>query len=592
MSERMYACLFLLFPKRFREAYREEALALLRERTRDERGFFAHVRLWSDLLFDLAASLPREYMRTPAPAVTASLHAGSRESVAFCLLEESRPTSAVVCCAGLCALLVIWTATVMFAAGINNSRALVQRSSQGAGARGLRSGAPDPSGAAGSSGRGSGSNSEMPLVPVQGEKGHDQAGARPPSIPSTPAGRALQAWIEAFNSGDRAKMELYIKTYDPSQTLDDMAEFRQRTGGFDLLSIGASDAHSIRFRVKEHNSPTEALGAIRVGDAEPAKVTRLDLRALPPGTVVDDPPIDDAERKRVVEGAISNLKEYYVYPDVAEKMADALLAHQKSGDDDKETDGSAFADLLSKQLRDVSHDKHLAVFYNPYKEPAESGSGPSPEEMANFRKQMDRENCTFRKVEILPRNIGYVRFDMFPPPDLCGATVVATMKYLSHVDAIIFDLRDNHGGDPSMVQMIASYLFQDATHLNDIYTRKGDTTRQYWTLPYLPGERLAKQPAFVLTSATTFSGGEEFTNDLKQTKRATIVGETTGGGAHPVAGHRIDDHFGIGVPFGRPINPVTGKDWEGTGVEPDVKVKAADALETAEKLAEGRLPAR
>jgi C-terminal processing protease CtpA/Prc len=142
-----------------------------------------------------------------------------------------------------------------------------------------------------------------------------------------------------------------------------------------------------------------------------------------------------------------------------------------------------------------------------------------------------------------------------------------------------------------MVALVCSYLFDKPTHLNDLYYRKQDETTQYWTLPYVPGPRLIKQPAFVLTSSRTFSGGEEFTNDLKTQKRATIVGETTGGGAHPVAGHSVDDHFTIGVPAGRPINPITKTDWEGTGVTPDVAVKASDALETAEKLATEKIEA-
>jgi retinol-binding protein 3 len=136
-----------------------------------------------------------------------------------------------------------------------------------------------------------------------------------------------------------------------------------------------------------------------------------------------------------------------------------------------------------------------------------------------------------------------------------------------------------------MIAFISSYLFAERTHLNDLWTRKGDVTDQYWTDPYVPGKRLDGKPAFVLTSKNTFSGGEEFTNNLKVLKRATIVGETTGGGAHPVRGHRITEHFGIGVPFARAINPITHTNWEGTGVEPDVKVAAADALSTAEKLA-------
>jgi C-terminal processing protease CtpA/Prc len=100
------------------------------------------------------------------------------------------------------------------------------------------------------------------------------------------------------------------------------------------------------------------------------------------------------------------------------------------------------------------------------------------------------------------------------------------------------------------------------------------------------------KPAYVLTSNRTFSGGEEFTYDLKNLKRATIIGETTGGGAHPVAGHRIDDHFTIGVPFAKAINPISKTNWEGTGVEPDVKVPAADALTTAQKLVKEKLAAK
>ena len=133
--------------------------------------------------------------------------------------------------------------------------------------------------------------------------------------------------------------------------------------------------------------------------------------------------------------------------------------------------------------------------------------------------------------------------------------------------------------------MVSSYLFDKPTHLNDLYNRKDDFTTQYWTLPYVPGATLADKPAFVLTSKNTFSGAEEFTYNLKNLKRATVVGEVTGGGAHPVSGHRIDEHFTIGVPFARAVNPISKKNWEGTGVAPDVQVKAADALEKAEELA-------
>ena len=203
---------------------------------------------------------------------------------------------------------------------------------------------------------------------------------------------------------------------------------------------------------------------------------------------------------------------------------------------------------------------------------------------------MEHLNCGFKKAEILDGNIGYLKFDFFADPGICGPTVVAAMNFLANVDAIIFDLRENGGGDPKMVAFVSSYLFAERTHLNDLWTRKGDVTEQYWTDPYVPGKRLDGKPAFVLTSKNTFSGGEEFTNNLKVLKRAKIVGETTGGGAHPVRGHRITEHFGIGVPFARALNPVTHTNWEGTGVEPDVKVNASQALDEAIKLATESIP--
>jgi C-terminal processing protease CtpA/Prc len=139
-----------------------------------------------------------------------------------------------------------------------------------------------------------------------------------------------------------------------------------------------------------------------------------------------------------------------------------------------------------------------------------------------------------------------------------------------------------------MVALIYTYLFAEPTHLNDLWQRKDNTTQQYWTLPYVPGKRLDGKPVYVLTSKQTFSGAEEFCYNLKNLKRATLVGETTGGGAHPVSGHRIDEHFIIGVPFARAINPISKTNWEGTGVEPDVKVSAAEALTTAERMAHER----
>ena len=416
------------------------------------------------------------------------------------------------------------------------------------------------------------------------------ASAAQPVIPDTPAGRTFAAWLEAFNSGDAAKADNYRRQYDPKQTPEGMISFRNMTGGFELLQILKSERLHLEFLVKERHSETRGFGKLDVKDAEPAQVTGFLLLALPPGAAVSDLSltIDAPTRALVIEGAIRNLNESYVSPELARSMEDAIRGRQKRGEYDSVTDGEKFAEMLTTQLQEVSHDKHLRVDFSPVPFP-EAPATPSPDDTAQRRKQMERINCGFEKLEILSGNIGYLKFNMFADPDVCGPTAIAAMGFLGNVDAIIFDLRENGGGDPKMIALISTYLFSEPTHLNDLWERKTDSTHQYWTLPYVPGKRLEGKPAYVLTSSQTFSGAEEFTYNLKNLKRATIVGETTGGGAHPVSGHRIDGHFMIGVPHAKAINPISKTNWEGTGVEPDVKVAAGDALSAAQKLANEKL---
>ena len=205
---------------------------------------------------------------------------------------------------------------------------------------------------------------------------------------------------------------------------------------------------------------------------------------------------------------------------------------------------------------------------------------------------MEQINCGFVKVEELAGNVGYVKFNMFADPEVCGPTATAAMNFVANSDALIVDLRDNGGGDPKMVAYICSYLFSKRTHLNDLWTRKTNATEEFWTSD-VPGRRLADdRPVYVLTSRRTFSGAEEFTYNLKNLKRATIVGETTGGGANPGGPERVGEHFELFVPSGRAINPITKTNWEGTGVEPDVQVAEADALGTAHAMALEKIVAK
>jgi len=297
--------------------------------------------------------------------------------------------------------------------------------------------------------------------------------------------------------------------------------------------------------------------------------------------------LDSTERQRVIQAAAANLTKYYIDPDVAQKMADSLTAHEKNGDDDAAIDGETFAGLLTKQMQEVSHDQYVMMVYSAVSSP-ENPPAPAPDEVALYRKEMEQNNCTVETIKILPHNIGYMKLNAFPDASVCRTRLTAAMSSLNTADAVIFDLRDNRGGYSESVALIATYLFDRPTHLNDFYDRGENSTEQSWTLPPVPGNRLADKPVFVLTSHTTFSAAEGFSYDLKMLKRATLVGETTSGRGHMGMGHRIDDQFTIRIPGMKVINPISKTNWEGAGVEPDVKVKAEDALQTALKLAEDK----
>ena len=430
------------------------------------------------------------------------------------------------------------------------------------------------------------------LLTAIGPLGAQATQAGQPAIPDNPAGRVLKSWLDAFNTGDAAKMDAYYQRYEPEKSADREMGLRNETGGFDLVNVEKSTPLHVEFVVQEKKGGRRAFGAFDLTGAESGKVKNFALLLIPPGGSVTAFQIDAAERARVIDGAITKLNETYVFPETAQRMGDSIRARQRRGEYDAVTNGVTFASVLTEHFQSVSHDRHLRVNFSPRAIPdGPQGGGPTPDQIAQMRRRLEQINCGFVKVEQLDGNIGYVKFNMFADPDMCGPTATAAMNFVANTDALIVDLRDNGGGDPRMVAFICSYLFSQRTHLNDLWTRSTDATQEFWTQD-VPGKKIAdNKPVYVLTSKRTFSGAEEFTYNLKNLKRATIIGETTGGGAHPVRGQRIDDHFMIGVPFARAINPISKTNWEGTGVEPDVKVPASDALTTAQKLAAEKKPA-
>lgn len=294
--------------------------------------------------------------------------------------------------------------------------------------------------------------------------------------------------------------------------------------------------------------------------------------------------VDAKTQAAIIDSISIALNDVYVFEDVAKNMETLLRKNYKKGDYKKLSNLYEFTNQLTMDMRSISHDKHLGVRVLPPPDP-ETKKRPSPEEAQKIRlEQLRSDNYGFKKVEMLPGNIGYLDFRYFADTEFGEAarTAIAAMNFVNHADALIFDMRQNGGGSPSMIQLISSYLFDESVHLNSFYIRKTDETTQFWTQGHVEGNKMVDVPVYVLTSGYTFSGAEEFTYNLKNMKRGTIIGETTGGGAHPVQGRTFENlNILLRLPFGRAVNPISKTNWEGTGVEPDIKVPADQALTVA-----------
>lgn len=297
-----------------------------------------------------------------------------------------------------------------------------------------------------------------------------------------------------------------------------------------------------------------------------------------------DTPIDSTQRQVVIDSVIRELRNTYVFPEQAKKMELALRQHQKRGAYDAITSSAKLSDILTDHMVAVTQDKHLRVFYSAAPIPEENkDKKPSAEQQAEEMAGMKAQNFGIEKLERLPFNIGYLAIHAFAPAKAAADTIAAAMTVLANTDALIIDLRKNGGGDPSTVTLLASYFLDERTHLNDIYYRQGDRTEQMWSSDAVAGARYGqKKDVYILTSKDTFSAAEDFSYALKNLKRATIVGETTGGGAHPGDVARLTAHFAMFVPNGRSISPVTKTDWEVVGVTPHVSSSADEAMKTAQ----------
>ena len=301
--------------------------------------------------------------------------------------------------------------------------------------------------------------------------------------------------------------------------------------------------------------------------------------------------------REIVTTAMTLLRANYVFPDVAERAATAVEARLAAGEYDN-LDEITLTELVTRHLQEITGDKHLGLRLGggPPPDrgpgpggPGPGGPGPGETEPKNHEarrlamRQMGRlDNFGIRRVERLDGNIGYLDVRRVAVPANAGPAISAAMELVAGTYALILDLRHNGGGSPEGVLFWCSYLLEEKpTHLNDIYHADTGETRQFWALPYVPGTRYVDRPVYVLTSSHTFSGGEEFCYNLQALGRAELIGETTGGGAHPTRGYPVSRAVMIGIPFARSVNPITGTNWEGTGVVPDVAVPEAEAHDVA-----------
>jgi formylglycine-generating enzyme required for sulfatase activity len=298
--------------------------------------------------------------------------------------------------------------------------------------------------------------------------------------------------------------------------------------------------------------------------------------------------VDSNSKKEIIDRVCKVLNENYIFPEKAAKMANFIQKQFKEKKYRHVNGLQEFTNVLTRDLRSICKDEHLRISFVQNLPPPDTSSEEEKEKAHLQKVDMDRkQNFYFKEVKHLDDNIGYLRFDKFADPRYAGSTAVAAMNYLANCEALIIDLRYNGGGSPDMVTFLLSFFFDKPVNFNNFYKRNKNEIKQEWTYSYINGPKLTDMDLYVLMSrAYSFSAAEGFAFALKNLNRATIVGETTSGGAH-------DEEFfyfrkysiQLKIPTRRAYNPKTGLNWEGIGVEPDVKTSANNAFDKAYNLA-------
>lgn len=283
---------------------------------------------------------------------------------------------------------------------------------------------------------------------------------------------------------------------------------------------------------------------------------------------------DIPENIQIFEALKLAISEQYVLEDTIPQILTELSNPSFSDTLKSQSSNIVFAQMIEQKLQQF--DKHFSFAW----EKQEEVSTHVPTE--SYWDGLNRKNSGFNKLEILDGNIGYVSFWGFDKVNKASRERVASvMAFLSNTKSIIFDLRDNGGGQPEMVQLISSYLFKERVQLSSLYWRDSGETDEFWTFKRVNGKKRPNIPVYIVTSNKTFSAAEAFAYDLQSLKRAIVIGETTGGGAHPMRFIDFGAGFVAGIPYGKAVNPVTQSNWEWTGVKPDITTSKEKAFDVA-----------
>jgi C-terminal processing protease CtpA/Prc len=399
--------------------------------------------------------------------------------------------------------------------------------------------------------------------------------------------------LAAFNSADREALLAYHQECFPySAASHDVADIEREHGlsvgthGFSERQVEESTATTLSIVLQEHRGPQFARVHIEVEPDPPHVVKAFTIGPIPTplqfssSVEQEHRRVDGKRRQAVIDSLRQELIAHYVSAELAQKMADGLGEKVSLGGYDEIVDAVQFAVTLTEDLQAVSHDKHLRVRFGPPPSPppeSPAGSDAPP--------WMVQQNFGFGAVERLSANVGLLTINRFVPAlnQAVKDAIGARISPIADADAVIIDLRNNGGGWPETVALIASYFFgPKPLHLSDIKRRDTGEVKQFWSESTLAGTRFgAKKPVYVLTSSRTFSGGEDLAYTLQAHQRALVVGETTAGGAHPVELRALDADLFVTMPWGESINPITKGNWEGTGVQPDLAAPAPEALERA-----------